>query len=73
MTFLYEVGNKTANQYSIADIARAFKDACGGVNCTSAKTTTWFSLQNAVNARFGASSAKALYWAQTGDLHGVNW
>lgn len=73
MNFFYEVNAKTANKYSMVDIARAFKDACGGSNCTSATTTTWVALQNAVNARFGASSARALYWAQMGDWHGVNW
>lgn len=73
MNFLYEVHTKTANKFSMVDIARVFKDACGGSNCTPATTTTWTSLQNAVSARFGPSSARALYWAQIGNAHGVNW
>lgn len=75
MNFYYQVHTKTANKYSFADIANIYQRACGGVGvmCTASVTTSWTALQNAVNARFGAASAKAQYWAQVGDWQGVNW
>ena len=73
LNFFYQVKNKGTTKYSYTDIARIFRDACGGGACTGSNTTTWSRLQAAVNTRYGASSAKAQYWAQIGDWQGVNW
>jgi hypothetical protein len=75
MDFFYQINNKTSSgySYSIVDIMRAFYDACGGRKCNGNDRVYWSTLQSAVNARFGSSSAKAQYWAQAGNWNGVNW
>jgi hypothetical protein len=71
--FYWHVHNKTSTAYSYANIATVFKQACGGTFCEGTDSVSWSTLKTAADTKFGGStSAKAMFWASTGDDYGVD-
>ncbi|MFZ5896827.1 MAG: hypothetical protein ACOY0T_37570 [Myxococcota bacterium] len=75
MTFFYALTrNASASQYSFNDIAVTYRRTCTGsntTNCVKESVTPWAGLVAAATAIHGTT--KGVYWANQGDVYGVNY
>lgn len=67
-------GSGSSRRYSYADFEAVYKKACGGVACNQAgvNQVSFSRLVPAANAVFGAGSAKAQFWIDSGAINGVD-
>jgi hypothetical protein len=79
MGFYWQLNNKTSNKYSYSSLGAVYRRACdivgGNPWCNGLALTSkvsWDALVAATIAEYGGMSAKAMYWAQTGDDYGVD-
>jgi hypothetical protein len=71
LTFYYELNNRSANQFSFAEIRTVYRTACGNANCNSTDVD-WSDVSVATEVAYGAVSAKTTYLKAQMQKHGVD-